>query len=112
MIETAEAAAAVASIAAAADFVSIGTNDLTASVLGSARAGADRGLEPAVVDAVRSIVAGARAHGREVTVCGELAAHPEGARVLVSLGVSALSVAVPAFERVLEIVCAPEGAPR
>jgi phosphotransferase system HPr (HPr) family protein len=113
MIETREAVAEVDAIAAVSDFLSVGTNDLTASILGGPRAGADRGLDPRVLDAVAAIVRAARAHGREVTVCGELAAHPVGGRRLAALGVTALSVAVPAFASVLEglaVHSTPEGA--
>lgn len=114
MIETREAVAELDAIASASDFLSIGTNDLTASILGAPRAAADKGLDPRVLRAVAEIVRVARAHGREVTVCGELAAHSEGGRRLASLGVTALSVAVPAFASVLEGLAAsptPEGAP-
>lgn len=102
MIETRGAAAAADAIADVADFVSLGTNDLTASILGAARGGAERGLDPAVWAAIEGVVRAARARGKDVTVCGELAAHPEGSRRLAAIGVSALSVAVPAFARVLE----------
>ena len=100
MIETREAVDCIDEIAATADFLSIGTNDLTASVLGETRAATERGLEPAVRDAIERVVAAARRHGREITVCGELSAHEEGARWLVGIGVNALSVAVPSFHRV------------
>jgi phosphotransferase system HPr (HPr) family protein len=104
MIETANAAAHADEIAAEADYVSIGTNDLTASVLGTPRNDAVRGLEPPVFSAIERVVASAHARGREVTVCGELAAHHEGAKRLVAAGVDALSVAVVAFSRVVEII--------
>ena len=110
MLETTGAVDAADDIARAADFMSIGTNDLTASVLGIARADASMGLDPAVLDAITRAVAAARAHGREISVCGELAAHPEGAAKLIAAGVSALSVAIPAFTRVITLVSEkPEG---
>ncbi len=92
MIETLDAVEASADIAVAADFVSIGSNDLTADVLGVARSSWEQGLLPQVRAALAKIVHNARSAGKEVTVCGELAAHPEGARMLVALGVTALSV--------------------
>jgi phosphoenolpyruvate-protein kinase (PTS system EI component) len=45
-------------------------------------------------------VEAAHAVGREVTVCGELAALARGARILVGLGVDALSVAPGKLARV------------
>ena len=114
MLETKEAVDAADEIATEADFLSIGTNDLTASVLGIARADAAHGLAPAVFDAIARAVAAARAHGREISVCGELAAHPEGAPRLVGVGVTALSVAIPSFARVVMLVSdkVPEGESR
>ena len=93
MIETPEAVRDIDAIAAAADFVCIGTNDLAAFVLGGSRAGAERALDPRVLAQIAAIVRGAHARGRKVTVCGEIAADPRGACLLVGLGVDALSVA-------------------
>lgn len=93
MVETPAAAHAAAAIAAAADFVCIGTNDLSCETLGIARAAGPDALDPRVLAHVRRTVEGAHAHGRTVTVCGEIAADPRGARVLLGLGVDALSVA-------------------
>ena len=93
MIETPEAVKDIDAIAAAADFVCIGTNDLAAFVLGGSRGGAERALDPRVLVQVAAIVRGAHARGRKVTVCGEIAADPRGACLLVGLGVDALSVA-------------------
>jgi phosphotransferase system HPr (HPr) family protein len=90
MIETPEAAHGAEAIARAADFVCIGTNDLTASL------GKDEpALGARVLALVLRVVDAARAHDRTVTVCGELAGDPRGARVLVGLGVQALSVSPP-----------------
>jgi phosphoenolpyruvate-protein kinase (PTS system EI component) len=93
MIETPEAVRDIDAIAAAADFVCIGTNDLAAFILGGSRAGADRALDPRVLVQIAAIVRGAHARGRKVTVCGEVAADPRGACLLVGMGVDALSVA-------------------
>ncbi len=104
MIETPEAARDAAAIAAAADFVCIGTNDLASLVLGSERTDARQALAPLVLALLARIVE--RAHAcvppRTVTVCGEIAADPEGARILVGLGVDALSVAPPRLAAAVE----------
>ncbi len=92
MIETSDAARAIDSIAGHADFVSIGTNDLAADALGTSREAAERALDPTVLALVRSVVDGAHACGRTVTVCGEIAGDPRGARILVGLGVDVLSM--------------------
>jgi len=97
MVETPAAAEGIDAVAAAADFVCIGTNDLSCETLGVARAAGPDALDPRVLAHVRRTVEGAHARGRRVTVCGELAGDPHGARVLVGLGVDALSVAPARF---------------
>jgi phosphoenolpyruvate-protein kinase (PTS system EI component) len=93
MIESPDAAAAAGEIAEAADFVCIGTNDLAAFVRGEDRARAAAAtFDPRVLSMVSSVVRAAHAHGRSVTVCGEMAGDPEAAAVLVGLGVDAISV--------------------
>ncbi|HEY0767719.1 MAG TPA: phosphoenolpyruvate--protein phosphotransferase, partial [Steroidobacteraceae bacterium] len=100
MIETPASAVLAERIAAVADFLSIGTNDLTQYTLAM-----DRGhpqlahrldaLHPAVLQLIARSVEGARAHGRHTAVCGGLASEPLAAPLLVGLGVHELS-AVPA----------------
>jgi phosphocarrier protein FPr len=94
MIETPEAVRAAPEIAAAADFVCIGTNDLTAAVRGEDRTRvASAPLDPRVLAMIAEIVKAAHLAGKSVTVCGEMAGDIEGAKVLVGLGVDAISVA-------------------
>jgi multiphosphoryl transfer protein len=100
MIETPAAALLADRIAAAADFVSIGTNDLTQYTLAM-----DRGhpqlaprldaLHPAVLRLIARTAEAAASHGRHAAVCGGLASEPLAAPLLVGLGVHELS-AVPA----------------
>jgi phosphoenolpyruvate-protein kinase (PTS system EI component) len=91
MIETRQAAAAAHEIAAASDFLSIGTNDLTHSALGSDRFASSESVahHPVVL---RLIAAVARAAGIPVEVCGEAASDPVTVPLLVGLGVDELSV--------------------
>jgi phosphoenolpyruvate-protein kinase (PTS system EI component) len=84
--------------------MSIGTNDLTQYLLAADRtnpalAGRQDGLHPAVLRGVRDVVTAARAapDGCEVAVCGELAGDPDGALVLVGLGVGELSMGTASF---------------
>jgi phosphoenolpyruvate-protein kinase (PTS system EI component) len=94
MIETRAAVAGVAAIAAAADFLSIGTNDLTADVLGADRfaAGTAAAHDPRVLAAIAATTTAAAAAGRVVEVCGEAASEPLMVPLLVGLGVDELSV--------------------
>jgi phosphotransferase system HPr (HPr) family protein len=95
MIETPRAAEDADAIADAADFVCIGTNDLASLVLGVARSDAGQALDRRVLAIVASVVERVHARGKRVTICGEVAADERGARILVGLGVDALSVASP-----------------
>ena len=92
-------------LAAAVDFFSIGTNDLTQYVLAADRtnpslAAYHDGLEPAVLRAIAAVVGAADAAGVPVAVCGELASDPAGALVLVGLGVDELSMDPGALDAV------------
>ena len=99
MIETPAAALLADSLAAAADFLSVGTNDLTQYTLAM-----DRGhpqlaarldaLHPAVLQLIARTAQAAHAHGRHAAVCGGLASEPLAAPLLIGLGVNELS-AVP-----------------
>jgi len=94
MIETPAAVKSALAIAKTADFVCIGTNDLTALVRGEDRAVAGTALfDPRVLALVAEGVDAAHRAGRSVTVCGEMAGEPRGAEILVGLGVDAISVA-------------------
>ena len=87
------------------DLLSIGTNDLTQYTLAAERGNADVAeladpLDPAVLHLIAEIASAAHSRAR-VAVCGELAADPIAAVLLVGLGVGELSVtprAVPAVK--------------
>lgn len=109
MVEVPSAALLADRLATEADFFSIGTNDLAQYGLAVDRANPDvsdlyRPLHPAILRMIRMVVEAGQTHGRPVAVCGELAADPIGAAVLVGLGVTDLSVtpvAIPAVKEVL-----------
>jgi phosphoenolpyruvate-protein kinase (PTS system EI component) len=94
MIETVEAAHAADEIAAAADFLSIGTNDLTAAALGADRFAPGEALahDPRVLALVARAARAAAAAGTFVEVCGEAASDPLLVPLLVGLGIGELSV--------------------
>lgn len=100
MIETPAAAMLAEQIAAEADFLSIGTNDLTQYALAADRGNAavsERidALHPAVLRLIREVGRGARANRRWAGVCGSLASEPLAAPILIGLGITELS-ATPA----------------
>lgn len=100
MIETPAAVNRIEEIAAAADFISIGTNDLFAMVTGQERATSSLSFDARGMRMVHRVVGAAHRHGRNVSVCGEIASDPRGARILVGLGVDAISVAIARFAKV------------
>jgi multiphosphoryl transfer protein len=97
MIEVPSAALLADQLSQHADFLSIGTNDLTQYTLAMDRCQADLaaqadGLHPAVLRLVAATVQGASKHGKWVGVCGALAGDPLAVPLLVGLGVTELSV--------------------
>ncbi|EDZ99974.1 phosphoenolpyruvate-protein phosphotransferase [Burkholderia sp. H160] len=97
MIEVPSAALLADQLAQYADFLSIGTNDLTQYTLAMDRCQPDLaaqadGLHPAVLRLIAATVEGAAKHGKWVGVCGALAGDPLAMPLLVGLGVTELSV--------------------
>ncbi|MDY7804660.1 phosphoenolpyruvate--protein phosphotransferase [Burkholderia stagnalis] len=97
MIEVPSAALLADQLAQHADFLSIGTNDLTQYTLAMDRCQADLaaqsdGLHPAVLRLIDIAVRGAQQHGKWVGVCGALGGDPLAVPILVGLGVTELSV--------------------
>ncbi len=102
MIEVPSAALTAGALLATVDFVSIGTNDLTQYVLAADRLlGSMAPLQdpwhPAVLRLVDYVGREAAKAGKPVGVCGEAAADPLLACVLVGLGVTSLSMAPSAI---------------
>ncbi len=108
MIETPEAASRADEIAADADFLSIGTNDLVQYTLGLDRelplATVQAAADPEVLGHVAEVVKAARAHELTVEVCGEAAGEAPLVVLLVGLGVDELSVAPARLDEVRTIV--------
>jgi phosphoenolpyruvate-protein phosphotransferase len=97
MIEVPSAALLADQLARHADFLSIGTNDLTQYTLAMDRCQPDLaaqadGLHPAVLRLIKAATDGAAKHGKWVGVCGALAGDPVAVPLLVGLGVTELSV--------------------
>lgn len=120
MVETPAAALCADSVLRPVDFASIGTNDLTQYTLAFDRELGDyedlqSAGHPAVLRLIEATAQGAARAGEDprsasrtpadaaplpVGVCGEAAADPELAVILVGLGVSTLSMSAPALQRV------------
>jgi phosphoenolpyruvate-protein phosphotransferase len=105
MIETPGAVFMADALARAVDFFSIGANDLYQYTMAADRTngrvmGMFSQLEPAVWRSIQRVVQAAHQAGKTVAVCGELAADPRIAPLLVGLGVQELSMSPPAIVRV------------
>jgi len=97
MIEVPSAVMVAEHLAKEVDFFSIGSNDLTQYTLAIDRLHAelcceDDSYHPALLKMIEMTVKAAQAHGKWVGVCGNAAANPNVATLLVGLGVTELSV--------------------
>ncbi len=109
LVETPAAALDAVELARHADFFSIGTNDLVQYTLAVDRtntrlAGLFNPFHPAVVRQLHQVSRVARAAGIEVSVCGELAANPLGAFLLLGLDIHSLSVAWPSLPEIKKVI--------
>ena len=106
MVETTGAAARARELAGAADFLSIGTNDLTHAVLGTDRfaTGAAAAHDPRVLARIAAVAAAARTAGKTLEVCGEAASDPILVPLLLGFGVDELSVGAARVAEVRALV--------
>lgn len=105
MIETPAAALLADKVLLEVDFASLGTNDLTQYVMAADRLDSrlsdlTSSWHPAVLRAIRSAADAAETLSRPIGVCGESAANPHLAAVLLGLGVTSLSMAPVAIGEV------------
>jgi len=109
MIEVPSAALTIDLLAAEADFVSIGTNDLIQYCLAVDRTD-DRvsrlyePLHPAILRVLRHVARGARRRGLPVSVCGEMAADPVILPLLAGLGLREFSMTPAAIPIAKQVV--------
>lgn len=102
MIETPSAALLAPELLRVVDFVSLGTNDLAQYTMAADRqetelAALNDPWQPAVLRLIRIVGEAGRATGQPVGVCGEAAADPLLAPVLVGLGATSLSMSARAL---------------
>lgn len=105
MIEIPAAALRARDVLEEVDFVSIGTNDLAQYTMAADRLSPTLSSlcdpwQPAMLELVRIVCEAGSATGKPVGVCGESAADPLLATVLVGLGVTSLSAASTALPAV------------
>jgi phosphoenolpyruvate-protein phosphotransferase len=116
MIETPAAAIMADRIAREADFLSVGTNDLTQYTLAMDRGHPELaarldGLHPAVLRLIARVTEAAGKQDRPVAVCGGLASDPVAVPILIGLGVHELSMvpaAIPALKALIATITLDE----
>jgi phosphotransferase system enzyme I (PtsI) len=111
MVEIPAAALRAADLLEHADFMSIGTNDLAQYTLAVDRMAGELAdlldpWQPALLDLIRMTAEAGLAAGKSVGVCGEAAASPLLAPVLVGLGVTSLSMSASAVADVRDALAA------
>ncbi len=111
MIEVPSAVLVADKLAREVDFFSLGTNDLVQYTLAVDRANDEvagwfRTLHPAVLLSVERALSAARAASIRSVVCGEMAATPAYALILVGLGARELSMAPSSIPRVRRAISA------
>lgn len=109
MIEVPSAALAADELADYADFFSIGTNDLIQYTMAADRMNEEvaylyQPCHPAVTALIKIVCEASARRGLWTGVCGEMAADPESVSLLLSLGVTELSMSSPRIPAVREIV--------
>jgi phosphotransferase system enzyme I (PtsI) len=109
MIETPAASATADSLAREVDFMSVGTNDLIQYALAVNRGDETvaylyQPLHPAILRMIRFVVLSGRSRNIPVALCGEMAADPTLAGLLVGLGLREMSVQPRAIAPVREAI--------
>jgi phosphoenolpyruvate-protein phosphotransferase len=107
MIETPAAALTVGQIARHADFLSVGTNDLTQYTMVAGRdnatvSGYYEDTHPSMLRLLGIIIA--EASGKPVTICGEMAGREDVIPRLLELGFRALSISPPLIPTTKELI--------
>ena len=109
MIETPAAAQTCDLMASEVDYLCLGTNDLIQFLLAVDRS--DRSslrvydpFQPAVLRVLKQVQSLVEPTGKPMIVCGELAADPHSAAVLLGLGFTRLSVNVGAYPRIKRMI--------
>jgi phosphotransferase system enzyme I (PtsI) len=109
MIETPAAAQTCDLMASHVDFFCLGTNDLIQYYLVVDRS--DQSVmhlynpyHPAILRCLNQVYTLLEPTGKPITVCGEMAGDPASAAVLLGLGFTSLSVSLPAFPRIQQMI--------
>lgn len=109
MIEVPAAVYQAKELAARADFLSVGSNDLTQYLLAVDRnnpqvAGLYNSFHPAVLQALQHVVQASHSQGTPVSICGEMAGDPGASMLLMAMGFDVLSMNSTNLPRVKSVI--------
>lgn len=109
MIETPASALLADALARTADFLSIGSNDLSQYALAMDRGHRELArrldaMHPAVLRLIALVAEAGRSQGKSVSLCGALGSDVEALPLLIGLGVHEISAAPPAIPRLKSVV--------
>ena len=109
MVEVPAAVYQARALARRADFLSVGSNDLTQYLLAVDRnnsrvADLYHAFHPAVLQALADVAKASRAAGKPVSICGELAGDPGAAVLLLAMGYDVLSMNATNLTRVKQAI--------
>ncbi len=114
MVETPAAVLIIDEICQAGiDFVSLGTNDLTQTILGVDRGNTNiadlyNEFHPAVLAAIEKVVKACSKYGIESSICGQAGSNPKMADFLIRIGIDSISANADAVAEIREIVAETE----
>ena len=109
MVEVPAAVYQAPALARRADFLSVGSNDLTQYLLAVDRNNARvadlyHSFHPAVLKALAQVAEASREAGKPVSICGEIAGDPAAAVLLLAMGYDVLSMNATNLTRVKQAV--------
>ena len=114
MVETPAAVLIIEELCQAGiNFVSLGTNDLTQTILGVDRGNTNiadlyNEFHPAVLKAIELVVKTCAKYGIESSICGQAGSNPKMAEFLVRIGVDSISANADAVAEIRKIVAETE----
>jgi phosphotransferase system enzyme I (PtsP) len=96
-------------LAAAADFLSIGSNDLVQYLLAVDRTNDQVAnwhvpWHPSVLRAIHTVTAAARRHDKPISICGDMASDPKLIPVLIGMGLRVLTVPARRIQQVQQLI--------
>lgn len=109
MIEIPAAVYQVKAIARRADFISVGSNDLTQYLLAVDRnnprvSGLYSTLHPSVLTVLNNVAKAVHKEGQKVSICGEMAGNPGAAVLLMAMGFDILSMNATTLLKVKSVI--------